>query len=294
MSALFFLASYPRSGNTYVRVLLANYLSGKSVPVKLADLPWLAKGEHIEALWRNITGAAPQDRSFEQEWRGRTAYFDLLRAASPSQPLLVKTHTVNTVIGGEPAFPYNPQDRAIYIVRHPCDVAVSWADFYGVSLDRAVDDLLSNGRYIRGIPHHGYELTGSWGQHVMSWTNDAAVSPALVLRYQDLCLSPSRQLERLASFLGLAVAPDRIDRAVAFSGFKRLQRDEAENGFAEAPANATSGRFFREGRAGQWSEVMSRSQIDRLYDAYAALIDRFQLDEQPAHQQGVVQSAAWR
>ncbi|MEO6340082.1 MAG: sulfotransferase domain-containing protein [Caulobacteraceae bacterium] len=278
MSALFFLASYPRSGNTFLRVLLANYLNDRPGPVRLADLPWLAKGEHVETLWREITGAPPQMRTLEQEWGARETYFGRLRATSASTPVFVKTHTVNAAISGVPAFDLNPYDRAIYVLRHPCDVAVSWADFYGKSIDTAIADLLTPGRYIQGLPDHGFELTGSWGQHVSSWV-DAAPCPPLVLRYQDLCVQPAHELARAVAFLGLKLEPERIARAAVFSRFDRLRQDEAQHGFAEASPHATSQRFFREGRSGQWSQAMSSAQASRLYDAYGSLIERYRLDE---------------
>ena len=278
MSALFFLASFPRSGNTFLRVLIANYLNERPGPVALADLPKLTRGEHIETLWSEITGAPPPMRTLEQEWQARERYFGRLRATSPAQPVFVKTHTLQASIAGVPAFDANPYDRAIYVVRHPCDVAVSWADFYGKSIDAAIDEILSPGRFIHGLPDHGFELTGSWGQHVSSWV-DAAPYPPLVLRYQDLCAQPTRELARLVEFLGLKLEPHRVARAAVFSRFDRLQQDEALNGFVESSPQATSQRFFREGRAGQWTQAMSDAQASRIYDAYGPLIERFRLDE---------------
>jgi len=276
MTSLCLLASYPRSGNTYVRALLANYLSASDDAVRLKDLPWLAKGEHMETVWRDLTGAPPAQRTLEQEWGARAAYFERMRKGDPGLPVLVKTHTVNASIGGVPAFSLKEGDRAIYVLRHPCDVAVSWADFYGKPLEAAVDDLLAPGRYIRGVPDYGYELTGSWGQHVTSWSREG--TEPLLVRYQDLCYQPAQELRRMTAFLGLEPDANRIFRAVEHSSFRRLQQDEAEHGFAEAPTGATSGRFFREGRTGQWREVMREDLADRLYEAYGALIERFDLD----------------
>jgi hypothetical protein len=277
MTSLCYLASYPRSGNTFVRILLANYLSGRDSPVRLADLPWLARGEHISGLWLALTGAPAAARTLEQEWRARPAYFERLRADAASDLVLVKTHTVNGVVCGLPAFHLRDADRAVYIVRHPGDVALSWASFYGKSVEAAIDDLLSPGRYLRGLPHSGYELTGSWGQHVESWTRETEPLP-LVVDYRNLCGDPAGELGRVVRFLGLPVSPERLATAAAFSGFERLQRDEAEHGFAEGPEH---GRFFRVGRPDQWREAMSRAQIARLYAAYGELIDRLGLDMAP-------------
>lgn len=274
MTSLCYLASYPRSGNTFVRILLANYLSGQDTPVRLADLPWLARGEHAAPLWRELTGAAAPDRTLEQEWGARAAYFERFRAEATSNLVLVKTHTVNRSIGGVPAFDLRSEDRAVYILRHPGDVALSWSSFYGKPLDEAIDDLLSPGRYLRGLPDNGYELTGSWGQHVESWTTPTAPLP-LIVDYRNLCGDPIGELRRIVQFLGLTPSPERLATAAGFSSFDRLQRDEAEHGFAEGPEY---GRFFRVGRPDQWRAAMSPAQISRLYAAYGDLIDRLGLD----------------
>ena len=278
MSALFFLASFPRSGNTFLRVLIANYLNDRPGPVALADLPNFTRGEHIERLWGDIVGAPPAMRTVEAEWRAREAYFGRIRATSPDAPVFIKTHTLQASIAGVPAFDLNPYDRAIYVVRHPCEVAVSWADFYGTTIDAAIDEILSPNRALHGAPDHGYEVTGSWGQHVASWV-DAGPYPPLTVRYQDLCNQPAREVARLVEFLGLKLEAHRVAKAAVFSRFEQLQRDEAANGFAETSPLALSKRFFREGRTGQWRETLSAAQAGRIYDACGPLIDRFKLDE---------------
>ena len=277
MTSLLFLASYPRSGNTFVRALLSNYVSGEPAPVDLNDLRRFTRGEHDEAIWRSLTGVALEARSLEQQWRARGAYFERLRAKADDS-LLVKTHTPNGLVFGAPAFDIRPADRAIYIVRHPCDVAISRADFCGVPLETAVDQLLTDGFYVRGSPPHGFEVTGSWRQNVTSWQGETRC-PVLCVRYPDLCRNPLFELTRMAGFLGLGVDPARVAQAVIFSRFEELQAQEAAHGFSEVSPIAASRRFFRAGRSGQWPEVMPPALARRMYDVCGPMIEQMGLDE---------------
>lgn len=280
MSRLFFIASYPRSGNTYVRALLSNYVSGLAAPLNVNALHAYARGEHDEGLWRELTGLEPPDRSLEQQWRLRPGYFEGLRKAASDGALFVKTHTANAAAFDQPAFELREGDRAIYVVRHPCDVALSRADFDGIPMEEIVDELLRPGAFVDGRPRHGFEVTGSWQENVTSWQNEARC-PVLWVRYPDLCQNPLFELSRMVSFLGLGVNPERVTAAVVFSRFEELQAQETTHGFAEYARGQASRRFFRVGRARQWPQVMPPAMARRIYERCGPLIEQLGLD-QPA------------
>ena len=97
--------------------------------------------------------------------------------------------------------------------------------------------------------------------------------PVLILRYEDLCANPARQLTRIAEFLGVTLTEIQRDAAVAKSSFAELRRQELENGFNERPPTARA--FFREGRAEQWRKVLSREQIATIVRAHEPMLQRF-------------------
>jgi hypothetical protein len=280
------MVSYPRSGNTYLRALVANYLSGLDRPLSLAELTAAYAGEHNEALWRELTGQPAAERSLETEWAARPGYFAQLRA-SPDRPnLLIKSHTVNAALAGQPAFTWSADDRIVHVVRHPCDVAVSSADFYGISTEEAVQRLLTPGFLIDGRPGHGYEVMGSWEQHTRSWGGPVGV-PVHRLRYRDMVDDPAQALRDLMVFLGAPADERRIQAAVIFSRFEILQIQEEISGFAEASPDASSGRFFRAGRTQQWRENLSRDQAARLFRAHEELIDLLGFTQEPVERRAV-------
>ncbi|HNJ48370.1 MAG TPA: sulfotransferase domain-containing protein [Novosphingobium sp.] len=271
--AVIWLASYPRSGNTFLRTLIANYFSGLERPLSLEELMLSTWGEHVEDIWQGITGKNPVQRSHTDEFYARPAYFAQLRARIPNPLRLVKTHTPYVNMDGKPAFSFVPGDRLIHVIRHPCDVAISFAHYFGIGLDEAIRRLTTRDTCHTGHPQMGHELIGSWSQHARSWMGMREI-PGFGIRYVDLATRTAPVLADIVRFLGHQPVPARIDTAIGFSRFERLRAQEDAAGFIE---NAGRGgqSFFREGRPGQWQEVLSPAQAQRLFDADPELIDRF-------------------
>jgi hypothetical protein len=280
MRPIIWLASYPRSGNTYLRALLANYLHANGAPLSINALSQLTEGEHEEAVWRAVTGVPAAERSVEAQWLGRADYFARLRARPGDLPLIVKTHTPDASMAGRAAFEFGQQDRVIHIVRHPGDVAISCADFYEISLDEAIGRLLHPGLTIDGRPQRGFEVFGSWAEHTRMWLDERGV-PILRVRYADMVSSAGERVREILSFVGLKVDERRIADAVEFTRFDRMQAQEEQGGFVEFSSSSTSPRFFRKGQANQWREVLTPEQAARLIEPNLDLIEQLGLDARP-------------
>jgi len=97
--------------------------------------------------------------------------------------------------------------------------------------------------------------------------------PVHLMRYEDMLANPERSFAALAQFLRLKPSAEQLKRAIAKSSFSELRRQEEQRGFKERPANAT--HFFREGRAGQWHEVLSQKQVENICSVHAPVMQRF-------------------
>ena len=117
-----------------------------------------------------------------------------------------------------------------------------------------------------------YEVLGSWSEHVASWLG-LNQRPVHILRYEDLIANPLRPLSMLARFLGLNPNEDQLKAAIAKSSFAEMSRQEAENGFNERPPTAKI--FFREGRAGQWQDILMPGQIAEIIRSHEPMMQRF-------------------
>jgi len=267
--ALVYLASYPRSGNTFARILLGNYATDEE-PIDINQLEEVIPADTSEALWQGVPDYAAQEISARNNWRHRRQVIEDYRHQPSPLPFRgLKTHTANLTAFGAPAFDFRPQDRILYLARHPLDVALSNADYNNHDLDTSIELMCRSGTCVGGPTLGSIEVRGSWSEHVAGWLT-AKSCPVLVVRYEDLVANTARTLRSIAGFLGLPIEKDRVERAVEQSDFSRLQRQERERGFREAPAKTRSGRFFREGRVDQWRTEMSREQIWRLSEHCAS------------------------
>jgi hypothetical protein len=252
MRPALFLASYPRSGNTFMRALLGNYLSGLDRPLSAQDVALFGLGEQNETVWRSVTGVAPETRTVEQQWTARDAYFDRLRETPGEGPIIVKTHTLNGEAFGRASFRLGPEDRIVYLVRHPFDVLLSAAAFFGHTLQTMADRMRLAGAFNRSPPDRGvYEITGSWRENVSGWLTETR-APLILIRYDDLIEAPEATLERVLTFGGWTPDQVRITEATAFSHFDILRRSTQTTGFDQGEGRDPRAEFFRVGRSGQW------------------------------------------
>ena len=282
------LASYPKSGNTWLRAVLTNYSSRDGAPASINALLG-GRGNHRQAFDEflgaestNMTEAEverhlPQFREWLAEGGGNAGP----PAAHPhdGDPLVLKTHDAYRAAPRAPRFPKT--GGAVCLVRNPLDVAVSFAHHGNVSIDRIVGWMNSDGSFeshIRGGVFGRFsELLTTWSGHVSSWTEQTAI-PVHVARYEDLLARPRAGFAAIVRFVGLGEDPARLRQAVERSSFARLQAQEAEFGFVEKPPTAKS--FFRAGVAGSWRSALTREQVRALVDAHGDVMAKFSyLDE---------------
>jgi hypothetical protein len=215
-----------------------------------------------------------QEISARNHWRFRPQVIETYRRRPSILPFHgLKTHTANLTAFGTPAFELRPDDRVIYLVRHPLDVALSNADYNNQDLDSSIELMCRSGTCVASGTLGSVEARGSWTENVTGWLGTTAC-PVLLVRYEDLSADTGRMLREMLTFIGQPVDEERLARAVELSSFSRLQRQERETGFQEAPTNTRSGRFFREGRSGQWRTEMSSEQIERLSSYCAETMTR--------------------
>lgn len=271
------LASFPKSGNTWLRLLLANLLSPDDDPVDINSIPL----KSTALVYRpDIEDVSLVDTSLLSPGE-----IDLLRprvidslAAEATGCLYVKVHDAyRRNAAGEPLVGRGAGRVALYVIRDPRDVAVSLSFHNGDSINTAITRLNSRGhtlsdacdRATSQIP----QLLMDWSGHVDSWTGQHDL-PVHVLRYEDLRTDPIGTFAAAVAFLGLDVTSAAIERAVRRSDFAGLQRQERQAGFMERWSNSTA-PFFRTGRAGIWKEVLTPAQQQAILAAHQPVMARF-------------------
>jgi hypothetical protein len=142
----------------------------------------------------------------------------------------------------------------------------------GSTIDEAIATMASPDTETPINDKRVHEIWGSWTQNVESWTHKP--HPAIyIMRYEDMLTAPEEIFGRLARHLRLDPTPTQLALALERSSFANLRDQEEKHGFKEKSKKAS--RFFREGRAGQWKDVLTQTQIDRIVSDHTQQMTRF-------------------
>ncbi len=274
MNRLSWLASYPKSGNSWMRILLALYRDPglAEQPLTAFDDADLATSA---AVFDELTGISSSDLDTAQLIGRRPAFHRLLAHEVPYGHVL-KTHDCARLPDGRALFDAESSARAIYLVRNPLDVAVSYASHLAKPIDEVIEVLANpDARLDRRHDQAGGGLEqypAGWSDHVRSWTEWDAFD-VLVLRYEDLVADTEGTFTRALAFLGLEPDAGRIADATRRASFEVLRRKESESGFSIATQSGAP--FFRSGRVGDWVSRLSRAQVDAIVERHRPLMARF-------------------
>lgn len=271
------LVSYPKSGNTWMRMMLASLLSG-GAEIDINE----AIGECAVATFAEMDeflGVESTELTREEIDSARPALHAELLASASTPLVLRKVHDrFWKTASGQPAFSGTQSRGAIYLVRDPRDVAVSYAHHLGSTADKTIQIMSDPAAELARFEFSGKrqlpQPLGTWSGHVASWTEQSEM-PVLVLRYEDLRQNPHAGLRAAAAVFGIAVTEEQIQSAVKATSFDVLRAQEAASGFRERRPGSTA-PFFRRGMIGDWQGALSPSQQERIAEDHREMMRRFQ------------------
>lgn len=275
MKRIVWIASYPKSGNTWVRFFLANYLRNDATGGIPVDQLAFGRIASLRALFDEWSGIESSDLTEEEIASCRGDVFRSIAGASMPR-IYFKIHDAWTLgRKGDPLFPPDVSSAVIYVVRNPLDVAVSMAYHWDISPMRAVALMCDDGFVLNRSVHHITtqlpQKVSSWSEHVRSWTEESGM-PVTVVRYEDLSRDAAGTFSRMLDALGEPVDSVRVAEAVQHTSFDRLKAQEEERGFPERHSRVSP--FFRGGRIGDGQQVLTQEEIDKLIAAHAAMMRR--------------------
>jgi aryl sulfotransferase len=269
------LASFPKSGNTWLRFLLATYLqAGPPHPIPTNRLSF-GKLASLRPLFDQIAAVESSDLTNDEVAECRADVFRHL-ARSVADRIFVKVHDAwDLDAGGRPLFPEDATRCSIYVVRNPLDVAVSLANHMGIPVHEAAVHVCSDAFELRGgkngINTQLRQHIGHWSSHAQGWI-DNSLPRATVVRYEDLKCAPEQTFEAVLRTIGESIDRGRIRDTIQAVSFERLQRDEQALGFPERSECATM--FFRGGRIGDGLRELAAEDIQRITEFHAPMMRR--------------------
>ncbi len=273
-SGIVWLASYPKSGNTWTRAFLSNLatvMAGEQDELDVNSINRFSLGENFKHFYKEICGFEPKANEHRKVAEARHRVQEVI-ADQFEGLIFCKTHNALVIDRGQSIINFAVTSGAIYIVRNPLDVAISLAHHIGKSIDKAILVMATQDAETPIDETRVHEVWGSWSQHVESWTRK--LHPAIyVMRYEDMLNDSEKTFGALARHLLLNPTAAELDLAIKRSSFESLRDQEEKDGFQEKPKHAD--RFFRKGRADQWKDVLTRQQVDSIVSAHGDQMKKF-------------------
>jgi len=230
-----FLLSYPKSGNTWTRFLIANLVYPEQNPD-----------------FTNINELVPDPEALSKR-----------HLAQMRRPRLIKSHQY-----------YHPNYKnIIFIVRDPRDVAVS--EYYFHRKRRVYADGFSMEEHVKQFVSGATTVYGSWGQNIASWLATRAQTPRfLILRYEDMIENTARELRKAADFIGIAVSAERVAAAVERSSAENMRKLEKDQAMSLSSTKETRQDipFVRAAKSGGWREELPEASVALIEQSWGPIM----------------------
>ena len=252
---IIWIASYPKSGNTWLRAFLSAYLYMDS-----------SKSNFDFKLLRNIR-KFPQINQFKTIGINPKNFDEVSQSWIPIQNKInsnkkinfLKTHNAFGSVGN---FKFTNKENTlglIHLVRDPRDVLISYNHHMNHSLDTTLEWLIDDNHkhYLSGKNDVIGEIVGSWSQHYNSWKS-FSLARKITIKYEDLIKNPIKKFSEIISFLndlyGLEFNKEKIKKCIEITSFQKLKKLEKKTGFKEK-FKSSNEPFFKEGKMEQWKNM---------------------------------------
>ncbi len=272
MGKIIWLASYPKSGNTWLRTFLANFSRSEGRALNINDL-WKHAEDESKSKWYLpylSADAFLQATTTQIASLKSSVHRDI--ASQAVSTVYVKSHNFLGSYEGYKLHTVAYTAGSIYIVRNPLDVVVSVADHFGSSIDEAIEFMADDKTVANREPDNAESILCSWSTHVDSWSRVSGAG-IHIIRYEDMLEKPVKVFSALTSKLGFSRNKRQLNAAIKFSAFSELRKQEAKGGFIERSGKAR--KFFRSGRSGQWRKQLNSDQIARIMRDHGDMMAKF-------------------
>jgi hypothetical protein len=263
------LASYPKSGNTWVRVFLDAYATG--YPINLNSAFKFVSTDIDPIIFQMMMPRSVSELTLTEQFMYHNgALLNLIKCAK-TKNIVVKTHNAKAFVEGVTLIPPSISDKSIYIIRDPRDVCISAAYHFNIAISDMIPFMADSGR-IGESEHNLYHLFMSWTDNVFSWTIKNKDIPVTIIKYEKLITKTKQTFKLILEALDIRYDEQRFDFALNQSSFSNLQQQEKSQSFSErrGPEN-----FFRVGKMNQWKEVLTKDQIDRIEKDHREMMQHY-------------------
>jgi len=263
MKKIFWISSYPKSGNTWVRYVVANYFYNKNrIDSNFDILDTIKKFPSVNIL-KNIVN---ENKLIENPYCISEYWNEVqkeITIQSPYNFIFLKNHNALVKINEYELINYIFSLAAIYIVRDPRDILVSYLNYdKTLTKENAIDRLTNKNLYchVSKKDFFDIEVLGSWKFNYISWRDGVSKVPRIIVKYEDLLNNTFNTFQKIISFicdiLKLKIDNEQLKFSINQASFKRLQDLEKKLGFSES-----KNQFFYSGKSNNWRDILDKNDI---------------------------------
>jgi len=267
---IFWIASYPKSGNTWLRALLTSYYFSKD-------------GNFNQLLLKNI-GQFPEKQYFNDFNYNPKIITDTSKFWIPAQEKLnldkkikfFKTHNILGSINGNNFTNKKNTIGCIYIVRDPRNVITSLKNHFDYNYDQALATMLNEHYYIfkseEKNDYGNFQFLSSWEKNFQSWKAQK-IFPIKVIRYEDLLNETFKTLKETIDFIDKTLnfkntfQKHKAQNSIQSTTFSKLKNMEKKEGFIESVFSKKENKkipFFHLGAENDWKKILDKSYQIKL------------------------------
>ena len=265
---IIWIASYPKSGNTWVRSIISSLIYSYDGNF---DFELLKKIQQYPSkkYFENFTNDLDNIYELKKYWIETQDLINLNKKTN-----FFKTHHINCKIGEHAFTNKNNTLGTIYVVRDPRNLVNSFTNHYSIDKNTAKNFITSRQSVTGAISkmkkdNHIFTILGSWNDHYRSWTN--MNKNLLLIKYEDLIMDTSKEIYKiikyLKSFVNFSYNEDKINNIINSTSFEIMKKKETEQGFHESVVDITGVKkvnFFNLGKENKWEKYLNNEDQEFL------------------------------
>jgi hypothetical protein len=273
---IFWITSYPKSGNTLIRAILTGLFFSEDGKVTFEDMRKIGLFETTRRL-NFIKELNNEDFYNLGDLKVLSKYWQEIQK---NQELKInkgfgflKTHSSLVSIKKNLFTSESVTKGYIYVIRDPRDVCISWAKHSNYSIDESINFLCNPLSVLKWINKSKFSILpknifplqfiSSWSEHVKSWTENKINVPKLIIKYEDLIVNKENTIRMIKEFfeekynIKINDFEKKLQNIQKTTSFDYMKKIENINGFEEAMPWSS---FFRKGQKDQWKKTLRKNQ----------------------------------